>query len=784
MWFKKASARRQAIREDMPEAGRPKTWWSGKKAQMSLVALVFFVVASALQFWTGDPLPYRLGELAPMDLRAPVDFSIENKVETEQRREAARLASPPVLLADRDYLNSLEIQLSNLKSNLGSLRKVADAPEIQMRFPGLTDAALEWMHTPAADNYEMIVRTFMNQELRQNLPLISPADKAFLTEKVPLALGEVRLAQTTTLEDLGSTSMQRVHVVEAREAGGVGGVDRGALADVRLAVGQVFPQVLIEPISNFIMNQKKPTFAYNAKLTASLAERAASLVKPSGTQVFANSIMVHRGELITWDKYLQLREAQENLAQSLARENPMIAWFSRLGRLLVVLILTVAGALYIGRLTHARITLGRAWSICTLLLVTLVMAKAAVWALPQTLYFMGIAPTLLTAIILVITFNQRFALGVASVHALLVTLSLGQNIDFFLSTLAGIMVFSFGLGEIRTRGKLIEVGFAASAVTYVTVWALGLAHMVGQVWAPWIGMTDLRFVGAQSLWATCSGIAVAMFALAILPSVERVFKITTAMTLLELCDANKPLLRRLSQEAPGTFNHSLTVGIMAEAAGNAVGANGLLCRVGAYYHDVGKLGKPQYFIENQMAGHPNRHDRLSPAMSLLIIVGHVKDGVELAREYGLPWVVHESIAQHHGTTLVEYFYHAARKRAEERALGAEDAREVSDTEFRYPGPKPQTRETAIVMICDSCESVVRSIDEPTPGRIEAAVHNMIMKRLMDGQFSECDLTLRELSVIEETLVRTLVGIHHGRVAYPTAHSGSERVSDIGVSQPA
>src|SRR5438045_2144241 len=172
---------------------------------------------------------------------------------------------------------------------------------------------------------------------------------------------------------------------------------------------------------------------------------------------------------------------------------------------------------------------------------------------------------------------------------------------------------------------------------------------------------------------------------------------------------------------------------MAEAAGNAIGANGLLCRVGAYYHDVGKLGKPQYFIENQMAGRPNRHDKLSPAMSLLIIVGHVKDGIELARAYGLPWVVHEFIAQHHGTTLVEYFYHAARKRAE----GGDDARLVSDTEFRYPGPKPQTREAAIVMICDSCESVVRSIDEPTPGRIEAAVHNMIMKRLMDGQFSEC-----------------------------------------------
>jgi putative nucleotidyltransferase with HDIG domain len=220
----------------------------------------------------------------------------------------------------------------------------------------------------------------------------------------------------------------------------------------------------------------------------------------------------------------------------------------------------------------------------------------------------------------------------------------------------------------------------------------------------------------------------------------------------------------------------LTVGIMAEAAGNAIGANGLLARVGAYYHDVGKLSKPQYFIENQNPGHPNRHDKLSPAMSLLIIVGHVKDGIELAREYALPWVIHQFIAQHHGTTLVEYFFHAARKRAEQ----IENAPQVSETEFRYPGPRPQTTEAAIVMICDSCESVVRSIDEPTPGRIEAAVHNMIMKRLLDSQFSECDLTLRDLSIIEETLVRTLVGIHHGRISYPTK---SEPSADV-ISQPA
>jgi putative nucleotidyltransferase with HDIG domain len=810
MRFRKTSPRRQAIREDKPSVRTPGHWWSSVRVKMGLVAFTFFIAACALQFWTGDPLPYRMGELAPMDLRAPVDFTIVDTVRTESLRDAARLTSPPVLVADPAYLEKVHNQLTALKADIGPARNLSEVPpEIQKRFPGLNDAAVEWMHSPEAARFESMVQTFMSLGMPAVPPRISSSDRDLLLEKNPV---EAALAFTPSLEGLVSIPVQQIQVADPATGATVlpptsrplqiarevvetepGAADSAAatrpafgtepatLEKLRPIVSVYFTQDLATPITRFLLQLNEPTFRYSPKLTVALADRTASLIAPIGRKVYANSIIVRRSQLITWDIFQQLREAQAAMARTLADENPLAAWFTRLGRALVVLILTLAGVLYIARLAHTRMTVGRAWAICGLLLFTLLVAKAVVWSLPQTLYLMGLAPTLLTAIILVIAFNQRFALGISSIHALLVTLTLGQNVDFFLTLLTGILIFCFGLGEIRTRGKLIQVGFFASAAIYVAVWALGLAQMVGQVWSPWIGTTDFKFVGfihGQSLWAACSGVAVAMFALAVLPSIERVFKITTAMTLLELCDANKPLLVRLSQEAPGTFNHSLTVGIMAEAAGNAIGANGLLCRVGAYYHDVGKLSKPQYFIENQAAGHPNRHDKLSPAMSLLIIVGHVKDGIELAREYALPWVVHQFIAQHHGTTLVEYFYHAARKRAEKN----EDAAIVSETEFRYPGPRPQTPEAAIVMICDSCESTVRAIEEPTPGRIESAVHNMIMKRLLDGQFSECDLTLRDLSIVEETLTRTLAGIHHGRVAYPGR--GEEPVSSVGLSQPA
>jgi putative nucleotidyltransferase with HDIG domain len=250
------------------------------------------------------------------------------------------------------------------------------------------------------------------------------------------------------------------------------------------------------------------------------------------------------------------------------------------------------------------------------------------------------------------------------------------------------------------------------------------------------------------------------------------------MTLLDYSDANQPLLRRLAMEAPGTFSHSLLIGSLAEAASEAIGANGLLARVGAYYHDIGKVNKPGYFIENQL-GLGSRHEQLSPMMSQLVIVGHVKDGIEMAKEYRLPKVLWQFIETHHGTTLVEYFYNEAKKMQEEKGA-------VSESEFRYAGPTPQTKETAIVMLCDAVEGAVRSLAEVTPMKIEVVVHNMAMRRLQDGQFDRCDMTFRELSMIEESISKSLTAQYHGRIAYPKAPDAPLEMPSLGriTSQPA
>jgi putative nucleotidyltransferase with HDIG domain len=259
------------------------------------------------------------------------------------------------------------------------------------------------------------------------------------------------------------------------------------------------------------------------------------------------------------------------------------------------------------------------------------------------------------------------------------------------------------------------------------------------------------------MWAVIAGSLMTC----LLPFIERWLGVQTEISLIELGDPAHPLLQELVRRAPGTYNHSITVASLAEAAAESIGARGRLVRVGAYFHDIGKMLKPGYFIENQGRG-DNRHESLVPAMSTLVIIAHVKDGADLARQHHLPESIVDFIQQHHGTTLVEYFY----RRASEQHEANPDASEVDESSFRYPGPKPQMKEGGVLMLADAVESASRVLVDPTPSRIESLVHEITMKRLMDGQFDECGLTLKEVHAVGESLVKSLTAVYHGRVKYP------------------
>jgi len=392
----------------------------------------------------------------------------------------------------------------------------------------------------------------------------------------------------------------------------------------------------------------------------------------------------------------------------------------------------------------------RALAIGLLMVSMLLLAQLAAVGTYQ-LYLMAVTPTILVAMIVTIAYDKRFSIGISTAHALLVTLALDQSVGFFIIQWVGAMSAAFLLDDVRSRSRLIEVGGASAIALMVATLAQGL-----------IALEPLKFIGTNCLYAGSAGLLAGCITLSILPFIEKAFRITTSMTLLEIADASHPLLRRLALEAPGTYNHSLQVATLSESGAEAIGVNSLLCRVASYYHDVGKINKADYFVENQVNGE-NRHINLSPSVSLLIIIGHVKDGIELAKEYNLPTSIHAFIQQHHGTTLVEWFYHQACT----KELSETEPEAISEEQYRYPGPKPRSKEVAIVMLADCVESACRAMPEPNASRLETLVHELAMKRLLDGQFDECDLTIRELEQIERAMVKTLLGIYHGRIAYPS-----------------
>lgn len=400
----------------------------------------------------------------------------------------------------------------------------------------------------------------------------------------------------------------------------------------------------------------------------------------------------------------------------------------------------------------------RAIALVGLFLILLTLTKLG--SLYQEWVYLSTGWAVTSAIILTIAYNQRFAIGMTCFFCVLASFAASNDfpyINLFLTMMVGAVTCCFSLREIRTRMKLIEVSIIAAAAVFVITAAIGVIQ-IDSLSREFI-REDIWKISLSSGLGAAITVAVGLVIQGFLPLIEKIFNIATSMTLLDYSDANQPLLRKLAMEAPGTFSHSLLIGTIAEAAADSIGANGLLCRVGAYYHDIGKINKPPYFIENQM-GSASRHEQLSPAMSQLVIVGHVKDGIEIAKEYALPGVLRQFIETHHGTTLIEYFYNEAKKQAEDKQAV------VSESEFRYPGPKPQTKEAAIVMLADTSESAVRSMSDLTLGRVDVIVHNMSVKRLQDGQFDDCDLTLRELSKIESSIAKSIAAHHHGRIAYP------------------
>lgn len=347
---------------------------------------------------------------------------------------------------------------------------------------------------------------------------------------------------------------------------------------------------------------------------------------------------------------------------------------------------------------------------------------------------------------------------------------------FMVMSLISGFVAVFVTLEVRKRSRLIWAGVFVGLTTWLLALMFGL---IGPIVLELFGNIHWNLVALQSFAAIASGILTAILVSGTLPILESLFRITTDISWLEAADLNHPLLKRMTIEAPGTYHHSLVVANLAEAAAEAIGAKPTRARVCAYFHDIGKLVKPDYFNEN-IDPHNNPHNELAPTMSALIIIAHVKEGIDLALKHNLKQEIIDVIAQHHGTTLVWYFYKRALQQQEDARQGGkimnireDDIPEVSEESFRYSGPLPQTKECAIISLADSVESASRSLEKVTPQRVNQMIRDIFEQRISDGQLDECELNLRELKTIAASFKSTLLSMLHSRIAYPKEPRGGQ-----------
>ncbi|MGH9676313.1 MAG: HD family phosphohydrolase, partial [Candidatus Acidiferrum sp.] len=462
------------------------------------------------------------------------------------------------------------------------------------------------------------------------------------------------------------------------------------------------------------------------------------------------TLLAPRGHPITEQQHAVLQEEIRTFLQSRSSYDH----FRRAMSLFLVLsLLAMIVVLYVARFQHSLAqSLPKILTVCALVLLTLFLGLLC----SRSPWHAVLVPLTVTAVIMTIAYNPQFALLMSISLTFAMIITLGGRFGDLLVNVGGQTTAILALRGVRTRTRLIEVGAIAGAASLAMTLATGL--YTDQTWQL-IALDGFRNVAGPTL----AGFLVS----GLLPLIERVSGIITDVRLLELGDGSHPLLQELVRRAPGTYTHSMTVATLAEPAAEAIGANPLLARVGSYFHDIGKMLKPHYFIENQTG--ENRHDTLEPALSTLIIIGHVKDGIVLAEQYGLPRPIVDFIKQHHGTTLVEYFYREAMRLQESQGnaqvVGEGQSHPLEST-FRYPGPKPRSRESGIVMLADAVESSSRALAAPTPASLRKLVRDLLMKRLLDGQFDHSGLTLTELHLIEETLSKGLIALFHSRIKYP------------------
>jgi hypothetical protein len=729
---------------------------------LGLLVIAAFALFSTIAIaWTREQPLVAVGRVMDETRLVRMKMTIEDQALTDRARELQRQKTPRVYVADAAVIEAMTLAIENLPKALASVERVEAVDQTIRDQFALTPTLLAAVKTEVVDgnpSSAWISKVRSLTGLLRHRPLLEPQVYQKSIQEGTNLYVKLRLSPDETSQVL------RADLVNVQDK---------ALADVAgvIARDAGFTGPARELVVNRLLFDPKPTFTYDEAASIQDQNAAAAAVSPVRVESPVGQVIFQRGEPLT--------QAQQDLYKAelahYAKHGDSLEYWSRFAGVAaaaVAITLALAGytSLFCKQIRHK---VSRMVGVAGLLLVSLLVACGGTVAAPQFAAVTAVIPTVFVTMLLCIAYDRRSALAFGLLHGLMVCLALRENAGAVAVMISGIASVVWTLREIRDRNSLFRTSIAAALIVEAATFAFGLVErpLVAAAWR------ELLSDAALAAGGTLMTGGVSLF---LLPMIERVFNVTTGLTLMELRDSKQPLLRELQIRAPGTYTHSLNVASIAEAAAEAIGADSLLTYVGALYHDVGKMNKPGYFVENQTSG-INKHDRLSPAMSLLIIIGHVKDGLELAREFRLPRNIQHFIEAHHGTTLVEFFFARARQLAQKAGAAAAGARDDEETEpddvyipdefeYRYPGPKPRSKECAILMIADAVESATRTLADPTPARIETLVRTLANRRLLDGQFDDCELTLRELNLIVESISRTLISMFHARVAYPAAES--------------
>ena len=668
------------------------------------IVLMFIVGMSTMP----DQANVEVGQPSPMDFDAPMSITFESQLQTSIKKQEAADSVEPVYRTDESVIQDLQERIDGYFSIIRNVRNYAYNEEV--------DKAAE---------------------LRSQLGL-------------DLASGMYDYLLTMSEEHLERIHSEAIQVVERH-------MFQGTLpADIDLTNADLTKQSILDAIALLNIDDSSRNFlsafigsiefidsiVYDSAVTDELREAEMEKIEPVMIHLARGQRIVGQGVIITEEH----REALEAVG-FLSTGNPAIPI---LGVVLLVLIGFGLVVIYLYQYRPSILQKESRLILLGLLVISILLISNAVTAINIGAEYSSLiayaVPVAAGAMLIAILFDGKLAMFITIIIAILVGVMNNLELQFVLVAFAGGFAGIYSVSKLSQRSDLVKASIYIIGANVTTILALGL-----------ILNYSLSMLSVALLLGVISGILSSVLTIGTLPFWETVFRVTTSLKLLELSNPNQPLLKRLLLEAPGTYHHSIVVGNMAEAAADAVGADALLARVGAIYHDVGKVKRAYFFIENQFANE-NPHDKLAPSLSTLIITSHIKDGIDLAKEHGLPDNIIDIISQHHGNSLVSFFYHKATEGSQDDAYQEDD--------FRYDNPKPKTKEAAIVMLADAIEAGVRSIQKPTPNKIETFARKIIKEKLEDGQLEECDLTFKELDTITQSFVKILTGIFHSRIEYP------------------